>query len=97
MKLMITQMFTYVGDVLGHFGQEVQRGEDLEVAARSAPQVRAGGARKAAAVVFLGVVDHRTVVGQADEACQAEGATQDVLGQSFQPRRVPRRQADAAG
>ena len=89
------QMFALVGDVLRDFGQEVQSAEDLKVAARSAPQVGAGRAGKTAAVVFLGVVDHRTVVRQADDAGQAERTTQDVFSQSFQPRRIPRRQVNA--
>ena len=45
-------------------------------------------------MVVLGVVDHRAVVRQADHACQAERTTQDVFSQSFQPRRVPRRQVN---
>jgi len=89
------EVFALVGDVLGDFGQEIEGAEDLEVAARSASQVGTGRSREAAAVVLFGPIQHRPVVRQADHASQAEGTTQDVLGQALQTGGVARGQIDA--
>ena len=83
------QVLALVGNVLREFGQEVQRGEDLEIAAGAAAEVGAGRAGEAAAVVLLGTIDHRAVVAQADHAGQAEGTTQNVLGQTLQAEVSP--------
>ena len=65
---------------LGHFGQEVQRAEDLEVMLRSASQVPTGWAGTAAAVMLFCSINHRTVFGHPHDASQAEGIAKDVLG-----------------
>jgi hypothetical protein len=70
------EVFALVGDVLSDFGQEIEGTEDLEIAARSASQVGTRRARKAAAVVLLGAIQHRPVVGQADHLCQADAISQ---------------------
>ena len=84
------QVLALLRDVLRDFGQKIDGAEDLEVAARSAEKIGTGRPGKTAAVVLLRVIDHRAVVGQADDPGQAEGTTQNVLSQSFQPRRIPR-------
>ena len=64
------EVFALVGDVLSDFGQAIEGTEDLKVAARSASEVGTGRAREAAAVVLFGPIQDRTVVRQADHACQ---------------------------
>ena len=53
--------------MLGHFGQEIQGAEDLEAAARFAEKTGTGRPGKTAAVLFLGMADHRAAVGHADD------------------------------
>ncbi len=45
--------------------------------------------------VLLGAVDYRAVVSQANHTGQAEGATEDILGQPLQSRRIAGRQVYA--
>jgi len=97
--------------VLCHFSQEVQGAEDLEVTLRSASQVPARWAGKAAAVVLLRSINHLTVFGQPHHASKAQRTAEDVLGQPLQscggskgvrpdpfdfPRRVSRRRPQPA-
>ena len=80
--------------MLCHFGQKVEGREDLEVAFRATPQIGTGRAGEAAAPLLFGSVDHGTVIGQADDAGQAEGTPQDILRLSLQGSRVVGREVD---
>jgi hypothetical protein len=77
------QVLAGLGDVLGELGDEVQGVEDLEVAADVAEEVGARGLGKALAVGLLGAVEDLALVGDADQALEAEGTAQHVLGQAL--------------
>jgi hypothetical protein len=89
------EVLAFVRDVLRDFGQKIQCAENLEVAPRTVFQIAAGRTGEAAAASLLGAIDYRAVIGQANHTGQTEGASQDVLGQPLQSRRVARRQVDA--
>jgi hypothetical protein len=88
-------MLPRVGDVLGELGQEVQRLEDLEVAADPGEQTVAGRLGETSAATLLSEVEDLAVVGDPDHAGEAERAAQHVLGQTLEPGGVAGSEGDA--
>ena len=76
-------MLALVGDVLGEFGQEIQRLEDLVIAGHAAEEVFIGGLGVLLAVVLVGLVEDFAFGGDTQEPGEGEGAAGHVLGEAF--------------
>ena len=65
--------------MLGNLGKEVQRVEDLEIPAHSAPEIAAGRFREPPATVMLRLIHHMPGRGYLQDPVQTERATGDIL------------------
>ena len=77
---------------------EVQGVEDLEVAGDAAEEIGTGGSGESPAGPLLGEVEDLALVGEADQALEAEGAAEHVLGEALEAGDVvgfePHREVD---
>lgn len=80
----------------GEFGQEVEGLEDIEVAGGVAEEVCAGRFGEAMGSLLFGAVDDLAGAGDAQNACEAEGAAGHVLGEALNPLATAGGQADTA-
>jgi len=77
------QMRSGIRDMLGDFGEEIQRTEHLEFARPSGQQFLVGRLGKASDGVVLRLVDHLPGLGHLDHPRLGEGTPQEILDQAL--------------
>ena len=77
------QVFTHLGNMLSHLGQEIQWIENLEVALGTGQQILASGLGKSAQLVVAALVKHLARLSHINHACLTERTPQKVLDQAL--------------